>query len=43
VRGRIEILAPGGGQVHNIQRNVPTENVIAMLDAAREYGVYTKG
>ena len=46
VRERLEIFAPGGGyifnQVHNIQRNVPTENVIAMLDAAREYGVYAK-
>ncbi len=44
VRERLKIFAPGGGyvftQVHNIQRNVPAENVIAMLDAAREYGVY---
>jgi uroporphyrinogen decarboxylase len=47
VRERLGIFAPGGGyvfnQVHNIQRNVPTENVIAMLDAAREFGVYGKG
>jgi uroporphyrinogen decarboxylase len=47
VRQRLEILAPGGGyvftQVPNLQRNVPTENVFALLDAAREYGVYTKG
>ena len=47
VRARLEIFAPGGGyifnQVHNIQRNIPTENVIAMLDAARRYGVYAKG
>jgi uroporphyrinogen-III decarboxylase len=47
VRERLKIFAPGGGyvftQVHNIQRNVPAENVIAMLDAAREYGVYGKG
>jgi uroporphyrinogen-III decarboxylase len=47
VRERLGIFAPGGGyvftQVHNIQRNVPTENVIAMLDAAREFGVYAKG
>jgi len=46
VRDRLAIFAPGGGyvfnQVHNIQRNVPTENVIAMLDAARQYGVYAK-
>jgi uroporphyrinogen decarboxylase len=44
VRARLKIFAPGGGyvftQVHNIQRNVPTENIIAMLDAAREFGVY---
>jgi hypothetical protein len=25
-------------QVHNIQTNVPAENIIAMLDAAYEYG-----
>ena len=47
VRQRLEIWAPGGGyvftQVHNIQRNVPTDNVIALLDAAREFGVYAKG
>jgi hypothetical protein len=46
VRERLEIFAPGGGyvfnQVHNIQRNVPTENVVAMLDAAREFGAYAK-
>jgi hypothetical protein len=44
VRERLKIFAPGGGyvftQVHNIQRNVPTENVFAMLDAAREFGRY---
>jgi uroporphyrinogen decarboxylase len=38
---------PGSGyvfnQAHNIQRNVPAENVFAMLDAAREFGVYSKG
>ena len=42
VRRQIDIFAPGGGfvfsQVHNIQANVPPENVVAMLDAAREYG-----
>jgi uroporphyrinogen decarboxylase len=47
VRERLAAFAPGGGyvfnQVHNIQRNVPAENVIAMLDAALEYGVYRKG
>jgi len=47
VRERLAVFAPGGGyvfnQVHNIQRNVPAENVLAMLDAALAYGVYRKG
>jgi uroporphyrinogen decarboxylase len=38
VRGQIEILGPGGGfvfqQVHNIQANVPPENIVAMYDTA---------
>jgi len=42
VKRRIEDLAQGGGfvftQVHNIQPDVPPENVVAMLDAALEYG-----
>lgn len=46
VRERLAVFAPGGGyvfnQVHNIQSNVPTENVIAMLDAALQHGVYHK-
>lgn len=44
VRRRIDDLAPGGGfvftQVHNIQPYVPPENVLAMYEAAHEYGVY---
>lgn len=44
VKERIEIFAPGGGyvfnQVHNIQANVPPENVIAMFEAAYEFGEY---
>lgn len=44
VRRQIDILAPGGGfvfnQVHNIQANVPPENIVAMFDAALEYGGY---
>jgi uroporphyrinogen decarboxylase len=44
VRRQIDILAPGGGfvfnQVHNIQANVPPENIAAMLDAALAYGGY---
>ena len=42
VRELIEIFAPGGGyvfcQVHNIQANVPPENVVAMFEAALEFG-----
>lgn len=42
VKERMEIFAPGGGyvftQIHNVQANVPPENVIAMFDAAYEFG-----
>ncbi len=44
VRRNIEALAPGGGfvfnTVHNIQADVPAENIIAMWEAVQEYGVY---
>ncbi len=44
VKRRIADLAPGGGfvftQVHNIQSDVPPENIMAMFDAAREFGTY---
>lgn len=44
VRRRVDDLAPGGGfvaaAVHNIQANVPPENIIAMWEAIQEYGVY---
>ncbi len=44
VRRRVEDLAPGGGfifnTVHNIQADVPPENIVAMWEALREYGVY---
>jgi uroporphyrinogen decarboxylase len=44
VHRQVDILAPGGGfvftQVHNILANVPPENVVAMFDAAREFGRY---
>ncbi len=44
VKKRVETFAPGGGyvfnQVHNIQANVPPENIEAMLEAAYEYGRY---
>lgn len=42
VMNQCETLAPGGGfvfnTVHNIQANVPLPNVIAMLDAIRQFG-----
>lgn len=41
VKRNIDILAPGGGfvfcQVHNIQPDVPPENVVAMFEAVDEY------
>jgi len=41
---RIRAFAPAGGfvfnAVHNIQALVPVENVLAMYEAAREYGKY---
>lgn len=44
VRRRIRDLAPGGGyvvcSVHNIQPDVPPQNVVAMFDAAYELGSY---
>ncbi len=44
VRERLEVFAPGGGyvftQVHNVQPNIPPDNVIAMFDAAYEFGKY---
>ena len=44
VRRRIETLAPGGGfvfnTIHNILPDVPPQNIEAMFEAVREYGVY---
>jgi uroporphyrinogen decarboxylase len=44
VRRNIEAFKPGGGyvfnNVHNIQAGVPAENVLAMYDAAYEFGAY---
>jgi uroporphyrinogen decarboxylase len=44
VKRRLEDLAPGGGfvfnTVHNIQDDVPPENIMAMVEALREFGVY---
>jgi uroporphyrinogen decarboxylase len=42
VRRRVGDFAPGGGfvftQVHNVQPDVPPQNLVAMLEAAREFG-----
>jgi uroporphyrinogen decarboxylase len=47
VRRRLDDLMPGGGlvftPVHNIQSDVPTENLIAMWDTVREFGRYHVG
>jgi uroporphyrinogen decarboxylase len=44
VRRTLEIMMPGGGfalsPTHALQDNSPTENVVALYEAAREYGVY---
>ncbi len=44
VKRRIDDLAPGGGfifnTVHNIQADVPPENIVAMWEAVQEFGVY---
>ena len=44
VKERIEIFAPGGGyvfnQIHNVQANVPPENVVATFEAGYKYGKY---
>jgi uroporphyrinogen decarboxylase len=44
VRKNLEILKPGGGyvfnNVHNLQAGVPPENIVAMYEAAYEYGFY---
>jgi uroporphyrinogen decarboxylase len=45
VKRRIDDLAPGGGfifnTVHNIQADVAPENIMAMWETLREYGVYS--
>lgn len=44
VKRRISDLAPGGGfvfaAVHNIQDDIPPENIMAMFEALEEYGKY---
>jgi uroporphyrinogen decarboxylase len=44
VKTKIEALAPGGGfilnPIHNVQPDVPVENLLTMIDAALEFGWY---
>jgi len=44
VKRRIADLAPGGGYilgaVHNIQPDVPPENIVALYEAGKQYGRY---
>ena len=44
IRRRIQVLAPGGGfvfnQIHNVMGEIPPQNVLAMIDAAHEFGQY---
>jgi uroporphyrinogen decarboxylase len=44
VRANLQAFMPGGGyvfnNVHNIQGEVPPENILAMFDTAYEYGFY---
>ena len=44
VKRRLNDLMPGGGfifnTVHNIQSNVPVENIIAMWETVQEFGKY---
>jgi uroporphyrinogen decarboxylase len=44
VRRHLDALMPGGGfvftAVHNIQADVPPENIVAMWEALREHGAY---
>ena len=47
VRQKIEILAQGGGfilaPIHNVQPDVPVENLLAMVEAALEVGWFPLG
>jgi uroporphyrinogen-III decarboxylase len=44
VKERIQSFGPGGGfvwaAIHNIQYNVPPENILAAIDTVREFGRY---
>jgi uroporphyrinogen decarboxylase len=47
VRRHVEDLRPGGGfvfaAVHNVQANVPPENILAMREALAVHGRYGRG
>ena len=44
VKRNIDALAPGGGfvfsTIHNIQAEVPPQNIVAMMEALIEHGKY---
>jgi uroporphyrinogen decarboxylase len=44
VRRNVEVFKTGGGyvfnNVHNIQADVPAENIAALFDAAYDFGFY---
>jgi uroporphyrinogen decarboxylase len=44
VKRVLDAMAPGGGYIlapsHNIQDDIPPENIIAMFETALEYGKY---
>ncbi len=44
VRDNVATLAPGGGflfaSIHNIAPEVPPENIVALFEAALEFGTY---
>lgn len=44
VKRVIDIMAPGGGfiasAVHNIQDDVPVENVVTLVETIKQYGIY---
>ena len=46
VRKNLKAFKPGGGyvfnNVHNIQKGVPPENIVALFDAAYELGAYSQ-
>ena len=45
VRETLETMMPGGGYIfsptHTVMQNTPTENVVAMYNAVRKYGLYS--